>query len=78
MPTIGLKEILLLAGLVVLLFGAKRIPDIAKGLGSAIRNFKGSLRAGAQGEDEAQRLDDGPAALGTGERGDRREDGGGA
>lgn len=52
MPQIGLKEILLLVGLVVLFFGAKRIPDIARGLGAGIRNFKGSLRAGERRDSE--------------------------
>ncbi len=52
MPQIGLKEILLLVGLVVLFFGAKRIPDIARGLGAGIRNFKGSLRTGERRDSE--------------------------
>ncbi len=52
MPSIGLKEILFLAGLFVLLFGAKRIPDLARGLGTGIRNFKGSLKAGAKDDPE--------------------------
>lgn len=57
MPVIGLKEILVLAGLVVLLFGAKRIPDLARGLGTGIRNFKGSLKAGSG--DDSEDGDDG-------------------
>ena len=50
MPSIGFGEILFVLAIVVLFFGAKRIPEIAKGLGSGIRNFKGSLRAGHQGD----------------------------
>jgi len=50
MPTIGVKEIIFLLAIVVLVFGAKRIPQIARGLGSGIRNFKGSLKAGEQGD----------------------------
>jgi sec-independent protein translocase protein TatA len=41
---LGVWEVLLVLGLVVLLFGAKRIPQIARGLGSGIRNFKGELK----------------------------------
>ena len=41
----GIWEVILLFSVVVLLFGAKRIPQIAKGLGSGIRNFKGELKA---------------------------------
>ncbi|MGI9626936.1 MAG: twin-arginine translocase TatA/TatE family subunit [Longimicrobiales bacterium] len=47
---IGVGEILLILGLVTLIFGAKRIPEIAKGLGSGIRNFKGSLKEGSDDE----------------------------
>lgn len=45
MPTIGIREILFVLAVCALIFGAKRLPDIARGLGAGIRNFKGSLRA---------------------------------
>lgn len=38
------SELLLIFGIVVLLFGAKKIPDLAKGLGQGIRNFKKEMR----------------------------------
>ena len=41
---LGVWEIVLILTLVVLIFGAKRIPQIGRGLGEGIRNFKGSLR----------------------------------
>ena len=34
-----------LVPILMLLFGAKKLPDLAKGLGSGIRNFKGELKA---------------------------------
>lgn len=40
----GITEILLLALLVVLFFGAKKIPGLARGLGEGIRNFKSGLK----------------------------------
>ena len=40
----GVGEILLIVLLLLLLFGAKRIPEIAKGLGSGIRTFKTELK----------------------------------
>ncbi len=43
---IGLREILFVLVVLALIFGAKRFPELAKGLGSGIRNLKGSLRAG--------------------------------
>ena len=37
---LGMQELLLILLLVVLLFGAKKIPELAKGLGRGIREFK--------------------------------------
>lgn len=41
-------DILVVLVIAALLFGGKKIPELAKGLGQGIRNFKGSLK----GEDE--------------------------
>jgi sec-independent protein translocase protein TatA len=43
--TFGLWEMLLVLGVLMLLFGAKKLPMLARGLGSGIRNFKGELQA---------------------------------
>jgi len=49
---LGIGEILLIVGLIVLIFGAKRIPLIARGLGEGIRNFKGGIKPPADGDDD--------------------------
>ena len=36
----GMTEILIVAFIIVFLFGAKRLPELAKGIGSSIKNFK--------------------------------------
>jgi len=41
----GFGEMLLLFGVLMLLFGAKKLPGLARGLGQGIRNFKGELKA---------------------------------
>ena len=41
---LGIGELLLIAAFFVLVFGAKKIPLMAKGLGQGIRNFKGELK----------------------------------
>ncbi|MCX6827446.1 MAG: twin-arginine translocase TatA/TatE family subunit [candidate division Zixibacteria bacterium] len=41
---LGLPELMLIFLVVLLLFGAKRIPDIAHGLGKGIREFKRALK----------------------------------
>jgi sec-independent protein translocase protein TatA len=62
----GVMEILLVFALVVFFFGAKRIPQIAKGVGEGIRNFRHSVKEGKEGQDrlesgseEDSRLNDG-------------------
>ena len=50
MPKIGTLEIVLLLAVVLLLFGAKRLPDAARGLGRSLRIFKSEVKA-AQDDD---------------------------
>ncbi len=38
------SELLIIFGIIVLLFGAKKIPDLAKGLGKGIKNFKSEMK----------------------------------
>jgi sec-independent protein translocase protein TatA len=42
--SIGLPELLVILVVFVLLFGGKKIPEMAKGLGEGIKNFKNALR----------------------------------
>lgn len=44
MGNVGIPEILLIALVALLLFGAGRIADIGKGLGQGIKNFKQGLK----------------------------------
>jgi len=39
-------ELLIIFGIIVLLFGAKKIPDLAKGIGKGIKNFKAEMKDG--------------------------------
>lgn len=40
LPHIGTTELIIILLIVVVLFGATRLPEIGKGIGQAIRNFK--------------------------------------
>jgi sec-independent protein translocase protein TatA len=40
----SMPELLIILTIIVLLFGAKKIPDLAKGLGSGIKNFKKAMK----------------------------------
>ncbi len=44
MRSIGLPELLIILAVAVLLFGGKKIPEVAKGLGEGIKNFKNALK----------------------------------
>jgi sec-independent protein translocase protein TatA len=50
MGRIGLPEMLVVLAIVLLIFGPRKLPDLARGLGQAIRGFK---QAVAEGEQEA-------------------------
>ena len=40
---IGTTELVIIFGIVIVLFGARRLPELGAGVGKAIRNFKGGL-----------------------------------
>jgi sec-independent protein translocase protein TatA len=44
MRSLGGPEILIIALVFLVLFGGKKLPDLAKGLGEGIRNFKNSFK----------------------------------
>lgn len=41
---LGTKEIIIIAVILVLLFGARRIPELAKGITDAIRHLRGAFK----------------------------------
>lgn len=49
---IGATEILLILAVVVLLFGAKKLPELARGSGRALRIFKSEIKGLADDDDE--------------------------
>jgi sec-independent protein translocase protein TatA len=44
MGSLGFPEILVILAILILIFGTSRIPELGRGLGEGIRNFKKSLR----------------------------------
>jgi sec-independent protein translocase protein TatA len=47
MHGVGLTELLIILAIVVVIFGANRLPELGRGIGRGIRSFKDSLREGA-------------------------------
>ena len=50
MPNLGPMELLLILVIVLVIFGASRLPQLGKGLGEGIRNFKQSMKDGESAE----------------------------
>jgi len=44
MPNLGFQELIVIFLIILILFGAKKIPDIAAGLGRGIRDFKRAMK----------------------------------
>ena len=56
MPNIGTGEIILLLLVALLLFGAKRLPEIGRSLGTGMREFKDSVSGASSSRDDRTEL----------------------
>ena len=56
---LGMWELIVIFGIVFLIFGATRIPEIAKSLGSAIKEFKKASKEISSDEEEVTKSDSG-------------------
>lgn len=54
MGSIGAPELIVIALIALLLFGAGRIADIGKGLGQGIKNFKQGLKEAGEDDDDVK------------------------
>jgi sec-independent protein translocase protein TatA len=52
---LGTKEIIIIAAIIVLLFGAKKVPELAKGIGQAVRHIRGGFKDEPASGDEAKK-----------------------
>jgi len=52
--SIGFPELVVILVVAVLLFGGQKIPEVAKGLGEGIKNFKNALKT----DDHEQKVDE--------------------
>jgi sec-independent protein translocase protein TatA len=46
MPKLGIPELMIMLFIVILIFGASRLPEIGRGIGRGIRNFKDATKEG--------------------------------
>ena len=57
---LGMPELLVILLIVIFLFGARKIPDIARGLGEGIRGFRTSLKGDDDETDKPQKTNEAP------------------
>jgi sec-independent protein translocase protein TatA len=51
---LGMQEILVIALIVLLLFGGKKIPELMKGLGKGVKSFKDGMNEPSSDEEEVK------------------------
>jgi sec-independent protein translocase protein TatA len=57
---IGMPELLVILVIVLIVFGATKLPQIGEGLGKGIRNFKKATKDKEEIEIDAKKIDDSP------------------
>ena len=48
LPQLGIPELIVIVFIIILIFGANRLPDIGRGIGKGIRNFKDATKEGTR------------------------------
>jgi len=46
--SLGVPELLIILVIVIIIFGAGKLPQLGRGLGEGLRNFKDSVKGGAE------------------------------
>src|SRR4029453_11845543 len=53
MGRLGIPELLIILTIIILIFGANRLPEIGRGIGKGLRNFKDSFKEGPEKAERA-------------------------
>ncbi len=53
--SVGAGEIILIALIILLLFGGKKIPELMRGIGKGVRSFKEGMK---EAKEEVEKIDD--------------------
>lgn len=57
--SLGVPELLLILLIVIIIFGAGKLPQLGRGVGEGIRNFRNSLKGDNASKDESPKDDEG-------------------
>ncbi|HCJ66694.1 MAG TPA: twin-arginine translocase TatA/TatE family subunit [Elusimicrobia bacterium] len=58
LPHLGLPELLIILVIVLLIFGAKRLPEIGRSFGKTISSFKKGMKEAQQEESEEEKKEE--------------------
>ena len=70
----GTWELLIIFGVVVLLFGANKLPGLGGAIGESIKNFKKGIKAGEDEEKDEKRIDHNGGLKGAGQPPGQKDD----
>lgn len=57
MPSLGPLEIILIIVAIILLFGAKKLPELAKGIGQGLKEFKTAVKENSDDEETPKKAE---------------------
>jgi len=55
MPNLGTPELILIIVIILLLFGAKKLPELSRTIGSSIKELRGSLSSDGKTQDDEKK-----------------------
>jgi sec-independent protein translocase protein TatA len=53
MGRLGIPELLIILAIIILIFGANRLPEIGRGIGKGIKNFKSATKENSEAEEKS-------------------------
>jgi sec-independent protein translocase protein TatA len=53
MGRLGIPELLIILAIIILIFGANRLPEIGRGIGKGIKNFKNATKDNSEAEEKS-------------------------
>jgi sec-independent protein translocase protein TatA len=53
MGRLGIPELLIILTIIILIFGANRLPEIGRGIGKGIKNFKSATKDNSEAEEKS-------------------------
>lgn len=58
MPNIGMPELVIILVILLLLFGAKKLPELARSIGSSAKELKGAIRDDEKNDKKSDKKDE--------------------